>query len=68
MLNKKKAITSVKSKEMGAATRTDAMGDRMPSIHESTRGKSIKSGPKIKRKDRIAQMLEKYPKVMSRTP
>jgi hypothetical protein len=68
MLKRKKAITSVKSKEIGAATRTDAMGDRMPSIHESTLGKSIKSGPKIRRKDRIAQMLAKYPKVTSWTP
>jgi hypothetical protein len=59
MLNKKNAITNVKSREIGAATRTDAIGWKISFTHDSTLGRSIKSGPKIRRKERMAQMLVK---------
>jgi hypothetical protein len=47
------------SRDTGAPTRTDAMGWKMLSNHGKILGQSIKSGARIRRKDRIAQMLVK---------
>jgi hypothetical protein len=65
MLNIKKATTRVINRETGPATRRETIGCKISSTHEKMPGKSINKGTKIKRKDRSAQILPKYPRVKS---
>jgi len=59
MLNRKKANTMVRSRAIGAATRTDATDLKASCIASLIGDMSIKSGARMRTKDSTAQMLPK---------